>query len=57
MIIFWRINRPVELAFDRTPVIRATLDMGFPYNFGRGWSLYETQTLFRRKDYFDPEGA
>ena len=40
---------------DRIPVIRATLNVGFPYNLNSRRSQYEAQTLSRREDHFDPE--
>ena len=40
---------------DRTPINRATLNVGFPYNCDRGRFQNEAQALYRRTDYFDPE--
>ncbi len=42
---------------DRTPIIRATPNVGFPYNSDPGRSPDEAQALLRRKDHFDPERA
>lgn len=47
----------IHLANDRTPVIRTTVYVGFPYNSDRGRSQNEAQTLHRGTNYFDPEGA
>lgn len=40
---------------DRTPVIGATCDVGFPYNSDPGRPQNEAQTLFGRTDHRDPE--
>ena len=44
-----------DVPHDRTPIIRAMHGVGFPCIFNHRRPQYETQTIFRRKDYFDSE--
>ncbi len=43
--------------FDRSPVIRAMTNVGFPSIFIGRRSSYEAQALHRRTDHFDPQAA
>ncbi len=47
----------VGVAPDRTPINRATLNVGFPYNQTLRRSQYEAQALYRRTDHFDSQGS
>ena len=47
----------IRIRIDRTPAKLATHDVGFPDILTEGRSQDEAQALYRREDYFDPEGA